>query len=192
MLTGGAIRWPAEVDEWRHAAAGLPLGRNEKLFLEIVGHSPFEPETHVVGDPRDARTGTYSIRPFGRPVIEGFFGGEGARALGEGGLAAGLAYAIDQLAALFGSGVRGGLRPLAVSDWSRLEHIGGAYSYALPGRVEARGTLARPFDRRLFFAGEATHRDDFSTAHGAYQSGVRAAHEVIAALGPFALGPLAP
>ena len=47
-------------------------------------------------------------------------------------------------------------------------------------------TLARPFDGRLFFAGEATHRHDFSTAHGAYQSGVRAADEVMAALRPSA------
>jgi monoamine oxidase len=42
--------------------------------------------------------------------------------------------------------------------------------------------LALPFEQRLFFAGEATHTDDFSTAHGAYDSGVRAAVESIAAL----------
>ncbi|MGF9763400.1 FAD-dependent oxidoreductase [Microvirga sp. 0TCS3.31] len=182
VLTGGFIRLPAELGEWRHAAASLPLGRNEKLFLEIVGDSPFEPETHVIGDPRSPRTGSYYIRPFGRAVIEGFFGGEGAEVLAEHGPAAGFAYAIDELAALFGSDVRRSLRPLAVSKWSRMDHIGGGYSYALPGKAEARITLARPFDERLFFAGEATHRHDFSTAHGAYQSGVRAADEVMAAL----------
>ncbi|MET0428879.1 MAG: FAD-dependent oxidoreductase, partial [Microvirga sp.] len=184
VLTGGTIRLPAELDAWRHAAADLPLGLNEKLFLEILGTSPFEPETHVIGDPRDARTGTYYVRPFGRPVIEGFFGGEGARALTEGGPAAGFAYAVDQLASLFGSDVRGKLRPLVASGWSRMEHVGGAYSYALPGRVEARSLLALPFDHRLFFAGEATHRDDYSTAHGAFKSGIRAADEVLASLGP--------
>jgi monoamine oxidase len=42
--------------------------------------------------------------------------------------------------------------------------------------------LARPFQQRLFFAGEATHVHDYSTAHGAHDSGVRAAEEVIAAL----------
>ena len=47
VIAGGAIRLPPALDEWRHAAADLPLGRNEKLFLEIVGDSPFEPETHV-------------------------------------------------------------------------------------------------------------------------------------------------
>jgi monoamine oxidase len=60
--------------------------------------------------------------------------------------------------------------------------VGGAYSHALPGHAEARGELARPFEQRLFFAGEATHRSDFSTAHGAYDSGLRAAEEAIEAL----------
>jgi monoamine oxidase len=184
VIVGGTIGLPPELDEWRHAAASLPLGRNEKLFLEIVGDSPFEPETHVIGDPRNPRTGSYYIRPFGRPVIEGFFGGEGAEVLAEHGPAAGFAYAVEELAALFGSNVRGRLRPLAVSNWSRMDHIGGGYSYALPGKAQARVTLARPFDGRLFFAGEATHRHDFSTAHGAYQSGMRAADEVMAALRP--------
>ena len=67
-----------------------------------------------------------------------------------------------------------------------MDYVGGAYSYALPGRAAARDALARPFEQRLFFAGEATHRHDFSTAHGAYQSGRRAADEVIAALTPHA------
>jgi monoamine oxidase len=186
VLSGGAIRLPSAIDEWRHAATSLPLRRDEKVFLEIVSSSPFEPETHVIGDPRSPRTGSYYIRPFGRPVIEGFFGGEGAQALAESGPAAGFAYAIDQLAALFGSDVRRNLRPLVASDWSRIEHVGGAYSYALPGSAEARDALARPFDQRLFFAGEATEQHDFSTAHGAYQSGVRAADEVMAALRPSA------
>jgi monoamine oxidase len=186
VIVGGAIGLPSELDEWRHAAASLPLGRNEKLFLEIVGDNPFEPEIHVIGDPRNPRTGSYYIRPFARGVIEGFFGGEGAEILAEEGSAAGFAYAIDELAALFGADVRRRLRSLAVSNWSRMDYIGGAYSYALPGKAQARVTLARPFDARLFFAGEATHRHDFSTAHGAYQSGVRAADEVIAALRPSA------
>jgi monoamine oxidase len=82
-------------DQVLHAAAGLPLGRNENLFLEIVGSSPFAPETHVIGDPRTLRTKTYYIRPLGHPVIEGFFGGEGVQVLAEDGAAAAFAYAID-------------------------------------------------------------------------------------------------
>jgi monoamine oxidase len=184
VLAGNAITWPAALDPWRDAAARLPLGRNEKLFLEILGDSPFAPETHVLGDPDDATTGAYYIRPFGWPVIECFLGGAGARAAAAEGPNAAFVRAIDQLVRLFGSGVRNCLRPLVASNWAGTVTIGGAYSHALPGQSSARVELARPFDGRLFFAGEATHVSDFSTAHGAYQSGVRAAEEAITALAP--------
>jgi len=182
VLAGDSIALPAELDPWRRAAECLPLGRNEKLFLEILGSSPFEPETRVLGDPRDARTGAYYIRPFGWPVIETFLGDKGATIVEDEGPAAGFQQAIDQLAALFGSQSRRSLRPLAASNWGRMARIGGAYSHALPGHAAARKDLARPFEDRIFFAGEATNPSDFSTAHGAHDSGVRAAEEALAAL----------
>jgi monoamine oxidase len=43
--------------------------------------------------------------------------------------------------------------------------------------------LAEPVDGRLFFAGEATSPNFLSTAHGARDSGERAAKEVLAATG---------
>jgi monoamine oxidase len=182
VLAGDTIELPAELDPWRDAARHLPLGLNEKLFLEITSDAPFENETHVTGNPRDPLTASYYIRPFGYPVVECFFGGERARLLCESGLAEGFAFAIDQLCNLFGSDVRRALRPLAGSHWSRMTRIGGAYSYARPGNVGARKQLSQSFDGRVFFAGEATSASDFSTAHGARDSGVRAATEAIAAL----------
>ena len=136
----------------------------------------------MLGNPRDRGTGVYYIRPFGWPVIECFLGDQGARIIEEMGPAAGFAQATDQLAALFGSAVSRNLRPLVASSWSRMTHVGGAYSYALPGHAAAREELAHPFEQRLFFAGEATHVHDYSTAHGAHDSGLRAAEEAIAAL----------
>jgi monoamine oxidase len=182
VLAGSSIKLPTELDPWREAARQLPLGLNEKLFLEIKGDAPFEAETHVTGNPRDALTASYYIRPFGWPVIECFFGGDRARLLCEQGLAAGFEFAMDQLARLFGANARHALRPLIGSNWTRMPRIGGAYSYALPGKAGARERLAQPFDGRVFFAGEATLKGDYSTAHGAHDSGVRAANEAIAAL----------
>ena len=48
------------------------------------------------------------------------------------------------------------------------------------GRADCRQALAEPVDDRLFFAGEACSRGDFSTAHGAFLTGVAAADRVIA------------
>ncbi len=182
VLAGSTIKLPASLDPWRQAAARLPLGRNEKLFLEIVGETPFEPETHLLGNPRNQRTGAYYIRPFGHPVIECFLGDETAGIVAHEGPMAAFAFALDQLVALLGADIRRHLRPLVTSGWSKMTYIGGAYSHALPGHAAARADLARPFEERIFFAGEATHRHDFSTAHGAYESGLRAAGEVTAAL----------
>jgi monoamine oxidase len=115
-------------------------------------------------------------------VIECFLGADGACVIEEEGPAAGFAFAVEQLANLFGAGIRERLRPLVASHWGRMQRIGGAYSYALPTHAAARAVLARPFEQRVFFAGEATSAGDFSTAHGAHDSGVRAADEILAAL----------
>jgi monoamine oxidase len=183
VLAGDSIQLPSSLDAWREAARQLPLGHDEKLFLEITGVAPFERESQVIGNPRDRRSGAYYIRPFDRPVIECFLGGESSDVLTDEGPPAAFAFALEQLVALFGAEVRALLRPMVASSWSRMDRIGGAYSYALPRHADARVTLARPFEQRIFFAGEATSRADFSTAHGAHDSGVRAAREVLAALG---------
>jgi monoamine oxidase len=50
------------------------------------------------------------------------------------------------------------------------------------GCADDRATLVAPVDGRLFFAGEACSRADFSTAHGAYLTGLAAAEQAIEAL----------
>ncbi|KQT55101.1 amine oxidase [Methylobacterium sp. Leaf456] len=182
VLAGEAIRLPPGTEPWREAAAALPLGRNEKIFLEIGRDTAFEADSHAYGNLRDARSAAYSIRPNGWPVIEAFLGGDGARILEEEGPAAGFAFVSAELTGLFGSDVASAVRPLAATSWSRMSSIGGAYSCALPGQSQARARLARLFEDRLFFAGEATHPHDFTTAHGAHDSGLRAAYEVLVAL----------
>jgi monoamine oxidase len=177
VLASGAIAFAPGADDHLHAAARLPLGLADKVFFELHGNHGFEPETHLLGNPRSAGTGSYYIMPLGRPVIEGFFGGPGAVSLEDGGPAEAFAFALDELVALLGSDVRRHVRPLVASAWCRTDWIRGSYSHALPGHAAARAVLARPIADRIFFAGEATHATDFSTAHGAWESGARAAEE---------------
>lgn len=182
VLAGDAIRLPPGVDPWREAAAALPLGRNEKIFFQIGRDTAFERDSHAYGNLKDPKSAAYSIRPNGWRVIEAFLGGDGAGIIDEEGPAAGFAFVAEELGGLFGSDVASTIRPLAATSWSRMAFIGGAYSCALPGQSQARFRLAQPFEDRLFFAGEATHSFDFTTAHGAYDSGQRAADEAVAAL----------
>lgn len=184
VLAAGAIAFEPAIDAHRHAAACVPLGLADKIFLALDDGDAIgvPPESHMLGDPHDRCTGSYYLRPFGRPVIECFFGGAGARAIEAGGMAAGFDVARAELEALLGSAIRPRLIPLIGSAWGRMDGFLGSYSHALPGCADARAVLREPASDRLFFAGEATHPTDFSTAHGAWQSGLRAAEEVRAAL----------
>ena len=66
-----------------------------------------------------------------------------------------------------------------ITRWGKDPFAAGAYSYNAYGSTPAmRDTLAQPLGNRLFFAGEATSKDHFGTAHGAYMSGMKAAKDV--------------
>ncbi|EJW13259.1 putative Flavin containing amine oxidoreductase [Rhodovulum sp. PH10] len=99
-----------------------------------------------------------------------------------------VAYALDWLERLFGSGVREAVRRTAASRWSEEPFVRGAVSVAAVGGHEARTALAAPVRDRVWFAGEATHETAWGTVGGAWQSGERAADEALKRL---RLGPAA-
>jgi len=165
------------------AAAGLPLGYDDKLFLSVSSADDLPAEERLFGATDRAEIGSYHLRPFGRPIIECYFGGRLAHALEAEGDAAFVDYAREQLAGYFGASFKARLAPLAVSAWGRDPFARGAYSHALPGNSDLRAVLASPVDDRLFFAGEACSTHDYSTAHGAYRTGIAAAEAALAALG---------
>lgn len=168
---------PAKVD----AAAGLPLGVDDKVTLALEGAEAFPREGNLRGASMRTEMGTYHIRPFGQPCIEGFFGGSFACQLENAGEGAIAAHSIDEIAGFLGNDIRRKLKPLYESRWGHDPFARGSYSHALPGHAGDRAMLAAPVDGRLFFAGEATSPTFFTTAHGARDSGERAAKEVLAA-----------
>ncbi len=163
------------------AASNLPLGHVEKAFLRLTRPEAWPVETMVRGRTDTARTGGYTLRPMGMPVVEGFFGGDLAASLETEGEGAFCAFAIEELVAALGSGFRDAAEPIVQSAWRGDPFIRGAYSHARVGRSGARALLAAPVGERLFFAGEAVSPHAFSTAHGAYETGVAAAEAVLAA-----------
>lgn len=175
VLAKGAIRFTPAVDDHLHAAGRLPLGLADKVFLSLADPESVPAESHLLGRLDRAATGSYYLRPFGRPVVECFLGGACARALEEAGEGAAASFAIGELKDLLGADFARGLAPLAVTGWLREPSIGGSYSHALPGHADARAVLARPVSERLCFAGEACSPVNYSTAHGAWESGLAAA-----------------
>ena len=179
LIADAAVRFhpalPAKVD----AAAGLPLGLADKVMLALEQPEALPKDGNLRGATMRTAMGSYHLRPFGQPCIEGYFGGRFARELEDAGPVALAAQSIDEIASLLGNDFRRRLKPLAESRWAHDPFARGSYSHALPGHADKRAVLAAPVDNRLFFAGEATSPDFFSTAHGARDSGERAAEEIL-------------
>jgi monoamine oxidase len=165
------------------AAHALPLGHVEKAFLKLHRPEAFPVETMVRGRTDTAKTGGYTLRPLGQPLIEGFFGGDLAAELEQAGPGALTDFAMRELVAVFGADFRREASPLAESSWRADPFIRGAYSHARVGQAGARAILGEPVGERLFFAGEAVSPHAFSTAHGAFETGVAAAEGALRVVG---------
>jgi monoamine oxidase len=178
VLAREAITFDPPLPAKHAAAADLPLGLADKVFLHVAG-ADLPRNGHLTGNPYSGKTASHRLSPFGWPLIESFFGGDCAEGLAHEGDGAAADFAIGELVALLGSDWRQRLSPLASTRWRAEPHIHGAYSHARVGAAGQRAVLAAPVDNRLFFAGEACSTSDFSTAHGAYETGVAAARAVL-------------
>lgn len=188
LLARDVIRFMPDLPQKREVAAVLPLGLDDKLFLRVEKAEQLPQNSRQFGALDRRATGAYHFRPFNLPVIEGYFGGQCARDLEKEGLDGFAAFAREELVRMLGSQWRDRFTAIAVSTWGLEPYSLGSYSHALPGHWDKRAALAQPVDDRLFFAGEATSPHSFSTAHGAHESGERAAAEAMQALNISAAG----
>jgi len=180
IIADGDLAFDPPIDAKRKAAAALPLGLADKIFLGIRGDD-YPRNAHVIGNPHNACTASYQIGHLGRPVVEAFFGGDCAESMERESDLGAADFAIGELARLLGNDWRLRLQPLARTRWRAERFIRGSYSHARIGQAGQRRVLAQPHDDRIFFAGEACSASDFSTAHGAYETGIAAAEEALAA-----------
>jgi monoamine oxidase len=181
VLASGAVAFHPPLEDKLHAAAHLPLGLADKLFFRLNRPEDFPDGVHVFGA-TDELTASYDLRPHGCPIIECYFGGSLAADLERGGAAAFESYAREQLTRQVGGDVVANISPLACTFWQNDPFARGSYSHALPGHADDRLVLAAPVGDCLFFAGEACSPEFFSTAHGAYLTGLAAARRVRASL----------
>jgi monoamine oxidase len=169
ILARGDITFAPALPEHMDAAHVLPLGIADKVYLRLDHADEFPINGRLVGATDRRDKGSYHLRPFGRDLIEGYFGGA-------------YALALEEIIACLGSGMRQRLHFVTATAWGRDPYAAGSYSHALPGHASARATLAQAIDQRLFFAGEAVSPHDFSTAHGAWMTGLEAAQSAVQAM----------
>jgi monoamine oxidase len=181
VLAAEQVLFSPALIEKTEAAAGLPLGLADKLFLSLSDAEEFEADCRLFGHTDRSGTGAYHFRPFGRPQIEAYFAGTLAAELEAAGEKAFVDFAIGELTGLLGSDFARRVSSLHLHRWGVDPFSRGSYSFALPGKADCRSVLAEPVEDRLFFAGEACSPSDFSTAHGAYLTGIAAADQAIVA-----------
>jgi monoamine oxidase len=183
LITTEAVRIDPPVLDLLDATSGVPLGLASKIHMMVAGAEDFPADAQLWTRSDTAQTGGYHLRPFGRPMIEGYFGADLAWGMEDQGPAALFDFAASELVSALGSNMRKRLEPVVATRWGADPWSRGAYSHALPGRAGDRARLRVPVENRIFLAGEATAPVYYGTAHGAWTEGERAADAVLAALG---------
>jgi monoamine oxidase len=186
---------PSLPQHLKQAFQDVPMGWYEKVAFAFDApvFSGFEVPFVDVFDPvtTDTKPLNFELHPFGRPIAVTHFGGSVARDMAAQGEAAMKAFALETLVKAFGSDIQKRVVASATSQWTTDPAIGGAYSCAKPGKAKARAVFSEPVHERVFLAGEHVHQHFMATCHGAYETGLDAAHRAAAAAGFFA-GPKDP
>lgn len=183
VLKAAAIEFaPRLPSAKRRAIEALGMGVLNKCFLRFP--KAFWPADvdwiERVPERRGEWTEWLSLaRALRQPVLLGFNAADYGRAIESRDDAQIVAEAMRVLRGLYGEIPE----PLGqqITRWASDPFALGSYSFnALGSEPKMRDDLAASIDGCVYFAGEATHRKHFATAHGAYLSGLRAAREIVA------------
>jgi monoamine oxidase len=197
----GAVVFEPDPRAIRRALSGIAMGDVARLLL--IFDEPFwsdpdalarlvprgtlgESVAAFVHSPPGADFPTWwSASPMEAPVLVAWSGGPPARRLLSLPRERLVGRALETLAGIWridARRLRRRLRAWRLHDWSADPFSRGAYSYQVVGGASAPDALARPVDRTLFFAGEATEGRKSGTVPGAIASGRRAARAVLRAI----------
>ena len=180
VLRAERIRFtPRLPDDTLRGLDGLGMGALTKIALRFNGERfGIAPGTDLWDMAGPRATFDFECWPFDRNLVIAMFGGDHAREIVRMGEAAAVDLALTRFARIVGDRARGAFLGGRLAGWSEDPFALGSYSYALPGRADARAWLAAPVGGRIFFAGEATGGENFGgamTAGGAYLAGQAAA-----------------
>ena len=181
LLQANAVEFVPPLPETKlRAIQGLGVGHITKLILKF--DQPWWPqEVESCLTPLETqlwwRPGWQ--RHHEAPVLTAFTGATGADKLGALGRDGAIQTGLQDLEQMFERPLAERLVDARFVDWQADPYAQMAYSYLPVNGIGVRSQLAQPVDRTLFFAGEATHPTRAATVHGALESGIRAAQEIL-------------
>ena len=185
VLKAGSVTFVPELPAaTQQAISGLEMGVLNKCYLKFakafwpndIDWMEYIPEQHG-----EWTEWVSLLRTTGQPILLGFNAGDRGREIESWTDPEIVASAMETLRKLFGNQIPAPI-DFQITRWASDPLACGSYSFNPVGAKPAlRGQLAAPLNGTLFFAGEATDRDYFGTAHGAYLSGIRAADQMLEA-----------
>ncbi len=111
-----------------------------------------------------------------------YTGGDFGRELELAGVKAAVDWGVNQVVNIYGSDVKKHFLKGMFTRWGEHPWTLGSYASAEPGYFHMRAELRKTIADKLFFAGEATHPEQWATCGGGLLSGIDAAKKVAAIL----------
>ncbi|AMN38774.1 flavin monoamine oxidase family protein [Rhodoplanes sp. Z2-YC6860] len=162
------------------ALAALKLGSLDHIALDLPGNPlGLQRDDLVFEKASGPRTAALLANVSGTSLSVIEVGGKFGRDLMAQGDMAAVDFAVQWLSGLFGNNVKGAVQRTLATRWNNEPWVQGATSTASPGGQWARAALREPIRERVYFAGEATHDTLWGTVGGAWESGERAADQVL-------------
>ncbi|GLC47006.1 hypothetical protein PLESTB_001656500 [Pleodorina starrii] len=190
VLRSGAVEFspPLAAVDPAKAAAIARLGTavyNKLIMLYDTSDVFWDDTAFIYRIPAPWECGRWSYflnlhKVCGAPILVAFNLGEAAVQLETASDEEAVQGAMRALAGLYGTERVRRPRQAVVTRWGSDPYSRMSYTYVPAGLTGAAfDDVARPLLGRLYFAGEASHRSHYGTAHGAYDSGRMAAAAIL-------------
>jgi len=181
VLTAGKIKFNPDLPRRHLDAAGkLSLGSYDHIVLELPGNPLGLQRDELLFEKSDtARTGSVLANMSGTTLCMVDVAGKFGRDLAAQGEPAMVAFALDWLGGIYGADLKKNVQRTAATRWNLEPWTMGAMSAAAPGAQSSRRILMEALNGRIWFAGEAAHETLWGTVGGAWESGDRAAADVL-------------
>jgi len=180
VLGAGTIEFDPPLPAWKLAAIeAVPLGRDNKAAFHVRGGLP-DVDGQLSADIPFGPASSISVHvhPFETELVSLYLGEPTAAQLEELDPREAIAALVEAVVAVFGSELRDRIGASTITAWGKEPYVLGAYAATRPGLAHLRHDLATSIENRLYFAGEATSPEFFTTCHGAHLSGIAAVSEI--------------